>query len=789
MPHRLRILHISDLHERVESGRKKKDKEKIRANAASRYRVLGDDRFFSKLEEIKNEYPIDLVCFTGDVADWALPQEYDLATNRFEQIKKITGVPFERFFVVPGNHDINRSVEKNAWNKMRELAANGNLYGELCGWMAGGKPPYGAQKEWRGKLLRRNKAFWNWVETALGQGQLLPANNPHPLGYRVAVPALPFPVTIAGLDSAWLAGDKHDARKLLLTDKQVDLLTLNAGGRFLNGFRLALMHHPLGDLCDELPCRNRLADSVDLLLHGHQHTTIAHEFKDMDRSLRVLAAGSLYEGDMGDKSHNSFHVIDVYANDEGRPLQYDLSFWGWSKDRLFWHPDNSIYEKAENGRATWWTELGETEQGAKEAARRLDKAPELLQRQKPFIGREEHLAALTATLLDSDKKPVCAISSVQGMGGVGKSYLAAEFIGRHAGSFPGGVERLILARDDAREYPALLQDVCNALDLPLLAPDKRAALLHEHLLNPPALFLIENVDGHDQARAVARLVSRLGGCRVLVTGRYQGLGEAADWKQVQVKPFNEEEAFAQLCAEHKTPESQEEELEFRSLVRTLGCLPLAVHIAAGYLRRPAQTCAGFLIRMRDAGWGEGPRDDADPVAAHRAKGIIKDVFEISFSALRSCFGDRGEDMFAAYRRLGFAPAAGFGASLGAAIAGLAGEDFEALAVEACDLSILDPDKDPANPAARRFRVHPLLAELLQAGAGPSAVLDGMTGWFCERFPEPEQWNEVHAEHHALAAWLRQIAKLARDGTLPEEELVVIERAASKFAMTCGPFQL
>ncbi|MBI5094924.1 MAG: metallophosphoesterase, partial [Candidatus Hydrogenedentes bacterium] len=792
MAHRLRILHLSDLHERVAlDWMDEPRKAKIRANAASRYRVLDDGHFFKTLGEIATAGPIDLICFTGDVADWGLPEEYARATDRFKQIRDKTGVPFERFFVVPGNHDIQRKTEKTAWKNMRKLVGDPASYDALSSWMAGMDKPLNAKVAWRDKALKRGAAFWNWIEKDLGRTALLPANNGHlALGYSVGVPGLerlPFPVTVMGLDSAWLCGDDNDTGKLLLTDKQVDLVTRDGDGQPPGGFRLGLVHHPLSELADGHRCQQLLSDTIDLLLRGHQHTPITESLNDLDRSLDALAAGSVYEGDVGDKWINGFQVIDAYLNDEGRPLRYDLEFWGWSPNG-YWHRDGSIYEKAKEGRATWWTELGEPLRVAEETERRLDALKDL-KKHDIFIGRKTQMAALETTLLASGAgTQACAISSVQGMGGVGKSYLAAEFIGRHSGAFHGGVERLILEREDARDFEALLGDLCDGLDVPRAKNDARAALLRDRLMTPVTLLLIENVDAHAQAQAVGELVTRLEGCRVLITGRYQGLGDAAQWKQVAIQPFDETEAFEQLCSEYRTPGSTDEEAEFRELIRTLGCLPLAIHVAAGYLRRPGQRCAGFITRMRMASWKEGPRDPADPAAAERAKGVLAEVFEISFAALRACFGKRGDELFAAFCRLGFAPPAGFGVSLGAAIAGVGGSDFETLALEACDLSVLQSEEDAAHPATYCFRVHPLLAELLRPRAEEARVLADVTEWFIERFRDAERWNEVHTEHPALTAWLRRVTKFANEETLTEDELVRIERASSRFAILCGPFQ-
>ena len=74
--HTLRILHMSDLHERVElPSMDDERKAKIRGMKAGRYRVLGES-LTEVLQEIAADGKVHLLCFTGDVADWELPEEY-----------------------------------------------------------------------------------------------------------------------------------------------------------------------------------------------------------------------------------------------------------------------------------------------------------------------------------------------------------------------------------------------------------------------------------------------------------------------------------------------------------------------------------------------------------------------------------------------------------------------------------------------------------------------------------------------------------------------------------------
>lgn len=52
---------------------------------------------------------LDFFFFTGDLANFGIEAEYNAAQTEFlEPVRKATGVPIERGFIIPGNHDIDR---------------------------------------------------------------------------------------------------------------------------------------------------------------------------------------------------------------------------------------------------------------------------------------------------------------------------------------------------------------------------------------------------------------------------------------------------------------------------------------------------------------------------------------------------------------------------------------------------------------------------------------------------------------------------------------------------------
>jgi 3',5'-cyclic AMP phosphodiesterase CpdA len=56
---------------------------------------------------------IDFIVFSGDVAHAGKKEEYEAAKeNLFDPLLEATGLTTERLFIVPGNHDLDRSSFK-----------------------------------------------------------------------------------------------------------------------------------------------------------------------------------------------------------------------------------------------------------------------------------------------------------------------------------------------------------------------------------------------------------------------------------------------------------------------------------------------------------------------------------------------------------------------------------------------------------------------------------------------------------------------------------------------------
>lgn len=349
------------------------------------------------------------------------------------------GLSRDQVFIVPGNHDIDRTVGADRWAEFRRLNGTGTRADAdlLSLWMCGGEPPRGYQPELRELVLARQVAYRGWVERHFGT-RLLPrvelqaARPPqgHPnLGYRHSMRIGGHDVHILGLDSAWLAGDEHDAGKLWLTADQVLRAATNHEGRELAGFRLALMHHPPGEIADGENGERLLAERVDLLLRGHLHEAAVRTVSDPQRTFRMAAAGSLYEHD---KHRNGMQVIDVTLDHQGRPRRYEVWFRSWSSGASAWHDDNGVYAGSRQGRVAWRLEppAARPESSTPPRPPRPPRLPTRVVYEYPGLivqmlrGRAEPYQKVVSWLRD----PAVRVSVISGRAGAGKTALACKVL-------------------------------------------------------------------------------------------------------------------------------------------------------------------------------------------------------------------------------------------------------------------------------------------------------------------------------------------------------------------------
>lgn len=761
MTNRFRILHISDLHER--SGPK--------ADPWRRRLVLGET-WRRGLEEIAADGTPDIVCFTGDIAYAGLADEYRLATNFVEEICKHCGVQQESIYIVPGNHDIDRGVSGTAWTELRARITpqNAQAVGEWI--VSDRRPPTGFEGHWRTEILARQASYRDWVARHLGTPSLFEASR-GALGYRAKVRSTPCAVHVIGLDSAWLAGDDHDHGNLLLTDEQLLRLTSEADGSAVNGLRIALVHHPLEMMADAAIARQHLAERVDILLYGHIHDTHLDRHVSVNRQLPTAGAGCLYE-----HNHypNSCQVLDLELDDHGNILGANIWFRSWSR-RGFWTNANDLYPGTRDGRLRWL--------GTNRASSRPNRRAEQF-----FVGRELELATLRRILLRqppsaSPEGPATVV--IQGMPGLGKSYLAERFFIENRNSFPGGYLLLSLTEHEMRDEVELASELCARLGQPSgkNSPESLASALK----GERALLHIENVDTPSIARTVATLIAPLQHCAVIITGRERTLGRDV-FATLDLTPFTNEETALLLRTEIGEDHLTATDSQVGKLADLLHGLPLACHIAAGHLSREGKVndavVQSFIERMHHVVDLE-PSDPADPyVLSQPGRTSLRGSILISLDHLSRIWGIEATRRLRALALVALLPPSGADISLVQQITELSNSEWHATWRDARDLSLLTRAHRTASPQSMAIAVHPFVSEVLRDRYGTPAdqevVFHRAAQWIAARLAgsietRPSRWQQLRCERDVLGTVL----------TTPQFAVTaVVADEAISFAKDSGP---
>jgi len=212
-----------------------------------------------------------------------------------------------------------------------------------------------------------------------------------------------------------------------------------------------------------------------------------------------------------------------------------------------------------------------------------------------FVGREEAVATLVATLRTGPGGRAAAISGVRGMGGIGKTELAYAVAAQLQADYPDAQIVLELrGASDAPLSPAqALQRVIGAFrpeeklpeDVPALQAHYRSVLAGRRVL-----ILADDARDAAQVRPLLPPV----GCALLVTSRQRFLLDGM--LPVDLDRLSEEAAIQLLrgiC-------SRLDEVRAQQLATLCGCLPLALRISAGILAtNPARPVARYLTQLTD----------------------------------------------------------------------------------------------------------------------------------------------------------------------------------------------
>ena len=221
-----------------------------------------------------------------------------------------------------------------------------------------------------------------------------------------------------------------------------------------------------------------------------------------------------------------------------------------------------------------------------------------------FVGRSVDLETLHATL--QQREPVgIRPAGLTGMGGIGKTQLAVEYVYRFKDAYPDGIFWINAAEPLARGMAQIGSRLRpQVLERP---PDEQLRAAFDELKRRPgALVVFDNLEDPAQlARPVGAEASPLTlGCRILFTTRQRELGR---FQPIEVSVLPEEPALQLLLRDdsrHPVRDDPDhpERSEAAAVCRMLGYLPLALELASAFLAEwPEVSLADYRMRLEKEG--------------------------------------------------------------------------------------------------------------------------------------------------------------------------------------------
>ncbi|WP_437707827.1 metallophosphoesterase [Sorangium sp. So ce448] len=263
----IRFLHLSDIH--------------LRPQRVKRYdqdRVLRGLLEF--LERDRAEFPLDLVFLTGDLAQSGKREEYALVVDFLRKLIEVTGVPPERLFVIPGNHDVDRDVGR--W-LLRTLSRDDEAIA------------FFEEPASRGFHEKKFEAYGGGLRDLLGASR--------PLGLAAGADAVEVVdvrgarIGVASFNSAWFAQGDDDHGKLWLGEPSAHGAAQRLADEGVS-FAIALLHHPFDYLHEvEREEVERIFErSFELVLRGHLHKDKARTILSPRGGYVEVAGPAAYQG-------------------------------------------------------------------------------------------------------------------------------------------------------------------------------------------------------------------------------------------------------------------------------------------------------------------------------------------------------------------------------------------------------------------------------------------------------------------------------------------------------------
>ena len=220
-----------------------------------------------------------------------------------------------------------------------------------------------------------------------------------------------------------------------------------------------------------------------------------------------------------------------------------------------------------------------------------------------YVKRPEALQALRDIIFSEDANRTIAITALEGMGGIGKSVLAAALCDDEVvqQAFPDGIVWVIAGRESTYDLVTRMREVGKTLDpdhLDLWDTELGCKNRYRTVVREKAALIV--VDDVWNARDLEPFRVQSPRSRLLFTTRDTNIAGATGAREHSVSLLTEEQASDLLASASNTPPI-EHPPEAGDLIRECGHLPLAVAMIGAMLRgKPRSNWSRVLNHLRHA---------------------------------------------------------------------------------------------------------------------------------------------------------------------------------------------
>lgn len=319
MPHAIRWLHLSDFHVGKDDYATRKMFDYILTHVRNR-----------KLEG----FVPDLLFITGDLANKGLASEYETFWLEFVsplQDEIGDGIS-QRTFVVPGNHDVDRS--KFPAFSREEVAKPESHYLD----------PTEEGAKLRGELLIPRFGAYLDSDCSPAKGAFAKQEG----AYAHCLTLHGHEVGVVGINTAWLTKDDKDERQLTpgkpLLEKALD--TIKSAK-----LRIVLGHHPIDWFIpsQQKPIKSLLGQHQVIYLHGHLHDAWAEPSYGGGHTYLAIQSGAGFQAREGEPWRNGLVWGEVDLTARVIRLQPQR----WIPDHQAWTPATDAFHE-QHRQGDWW---------------------------------------------------------------------------------------------------------------------------------------------------------------------------------------------------------------------------------------------------------------------------------------------------------------------------------------------------------------------------------------------------------------------------------------------------